>query len=98
MGLIPIHVYLRDDVPWVPYADLFGEIGFVSDSSQSGLNSLVGELLGLTVEEQRAREERITSLIESHFSPAGAMHQIGLLMKGEANDLRCQALPSIPNH
>ena len=39
------------------------------------------------------KEKRIESLISSHFSVAGVLQQISLFMKGDANDLRCQALP-----
>jgi hypothetical protein len=28
MGLVPIYVY--DDTPWVPYADLFQDLGYVT--------------------------------------------------------------------
>eukprot|EP00571_Detonula_confervacea_P007277 CAMPEP_0172331620 /NCGR_PEP_ID=MMETSP1058-20130122/62017_1 /TAXON_ID=83371 /ORGANISM="Detonula confervacea, Strain CCMP 353" /LENGTH=726 /DNA_ID=CAMNT_0013048889 /DNA_START=121 /DNA_END=2301 /DNA_ORIENTATION=- len=89
MGLIPIHVF--SDVPWVPYAGLFEEIGYVSHSSQ--IESLVNELQGVTKEQLEKREQRIVSLLQSHFSIKGVMQQIEHFMKGDKNDLRCQALP-----
>ncbi len=91
VGLVPVHVY--SDVPWVPYADLFKEIGFVSDSTNTGLGNLVSELKGISLQQFEEKERRIESLISSHFSVAGVLQQISLFMRGEANDLRCQALP-----
>ena len=91
MGLVPVHKY--SDVPWVPYADLFKEIGFVSGATEVGLDNLVSELKSISVQQLEEKERRIESLLGSHFSTSGVLQQIGLFLKGEATDLHCQALP-----
>jgi hypothetical protein len=90
MGLVPIHIYA--DTPWVPYAELFDEIGFVTDVD--GVDKLIGKLNNMTADEIQERERRIVSLRTSHFSSEGAIAQIGRFLKGEGSDLRCQKLPS----
>lgn len=89
MGLIPVYIY--SDVAWVPYADLFSQIGFTSDIKSIG--QLTDKLLQIPVGQLEKMEERIATLIKSHFCPEGILHQIGLFMIGRDNDLRCQALP-----
>jgi hypothetical protein len=93
MGLIPIHVYIDTDIPWVPYANLFDSVGFVSDSSDAGLDHLVSELGKLTTAEIAERERRIETLRDTHFSIPGVMNQIQRFMVDQENDLQCQALP-----
>ena len=90
MDLIPVYIY--SDVAWVPYADLFSQIGFMSDMNSIG--QLIDELLEFPVSRLEKMEERIATLIKSHFCPEGILHQIGLFMTGKENDLRCQALPA----
>jgi hypothetical protein len=92
MGLVPVYVHLEGDVPWVPYVELFQEIGYITDASS--LPALItNQLLNMTWDEVHDREQRIEALRTSHFLPPGAMEQIGYFLKGEMNDLRCQALP-----
>lgn len=88
-GLIPVHIY--SDMPWVPYAELFDELGFVH--SASNITSLVETLESISVDEIERRQKRIELLIDSHFSPAGVMQQIQSYMLHKSTDLRCQALP-----
>lgn len=93
MGLIPIHLYT--DIPWVPYADLFGDkngIGYTTTVEE--LEALVDRLQNHTAEEIHSHEERIVSLHYSHFTPAGVMQQIQRFLLGSPNDLRCLKLPS----
>jgi hypothetical protein len=92
MGLVPVYVHFEGDVPWVPYIELFQEIGYVTDASS--LPALItDQLLNMTWDEIHDREQRIEALRTSHFLPPGAMEQIGYFLTGEKNDLRCQALP-----
>ncbi len=91
MGLVPVHVY--SDVPWVPYADLFKKIGFISNATVVGLDNLISELKSLSVQQLEEKERHIESLLGSHFSTSGVLQQIELYLKGGATDLRCQALP-----
>jgi hypothetical protein len=92
MGLVPVYVHFEGDVPWVPYIELFQEIGYITDASS--LPALItDQLLNMTWDEIHDREQRIEALRTSHFLPPGAMEQIGYFLTGEKNDLRCQALP-----
>ena len=90
MGLIPIHLY--SDIPWVPYADLFPQLGFINHFDH-GFDELITQLLSMTAEQIVEREKLIVKLRDSHFSPQGAMDQIQRFMLNEENDLRCQKLP-----
>ena len=90
MGLIPVYVY--SDVAWVPYADLFTQIGF--KTNMTSISQLIDELLETPVTKLEQMEEHVSILAKSHFSPEGILHQIGLFMTGKENDLRCQALPA----
>jgi hypothetical protein len=92
MGLVPIYVYLKSDLPWIPYADLFHEVGYITDSG-SYPEFVKNILQNVTMDEIRHREQRIVSLRTSHFSHQGTMEQIGLFLIGEKNDLRCRELP-----
>ena len=90
MGLIPVYIY--SDVAWVPYADVFKQIGFVMNMTSIG--ELIDELLETPVGQLERMEERVAVLAKSHFSPEGILQQIGLFMTGNENDLRCQTLPA----
>jgi hypothetical protein len=79
MGLVPIHVYL--DAPWVPYAGLSNQIGFVTAVNQ--IDQLVGRLKTVTADEIHERERRMVALRSSHFSFEGALTQIGRFLRGE---------------
>ena len=90
LGLIPIYVY--SDVAWVPYADLFEQIGFITN--MTSISQLIDELLETPISKLEQMEERVAILAKSHFSPEGILRQISLFMTGNENDLRCQALPA----
>jgi len=91
MGLIPIHIYA--DTPWVPYADLYPDIGFVNHYTE-GMNALIARLKNMTPEQIMQREQRIVELRDSHFSVQGVLDQIQRFILNEKNDLRCQKLPA----
>jgi len=90
LGLIPIYIY--SDVTWVPYADLFNQIGFTAN--MTSIRQLVDELLETPVSQLEEMEKRVAILAKSHFSPEGILHQTGLFMTGNRNDLRCQKIPA----
>lgn len=89
LGLIPIHVYM--DVPWVPYPDVYEQIGFSTDLK--GLPKLMKKINDMDLKELARMEEHIRTLRASHFSPKGMLNQISLFMKNGGSDLRCQKLP-----
>lgn len=93
-GLIPIHIYEDNAVPWIPYMTLYQEkeLGYVS--TIGGLPNLLGTLRSMTANDIAAQEARVASYRESHFAPAGIMHQIRSFMLDEGSDLECVALPS----
>lgn len=91
MGLIPVHIY--SDIPWVPYADLFPDIGFVNHYTK-GIDGLVKRLKNATTEQILQWEQRIAELRDSHFSVKGVLDQIQRFVLNEENDLRCQKLPA----
>jgi hypothetical protein len=89
MGLIPIHVY--DDMPWIPYADLFHEVGFTVNLDD--LAALVLRLHRMPIEGIEAMEARVAALRQSHFLTDGILTQIDNYLQGQPNDLRCQTCP-----
>jgi hypothetical protein len=91
MGLVPIYVYLGYDIPWIPYKDLFPDIGYVTTFEEAA--TLVKTLQHASWKELQRREERIVALRQSHFSLSGILQHVGRFIKGIDNDLRCQALP-----
>ena len=91
MGLIPIHLYA--DIPWIPYADLFPQLGFVNHYDR-GFTALLAQLQSLTAQQIVDRETRIVELRDSHFSLEGVMDQIRRFLLNQENDLRCQKLPA----
>jgi hypothetical protein len=68
------------------------ELGYAS--TVRGLPNLLNTLRNMTASDIEAQEARVASYRESHFVPAGIMHQISLFMMGEGSDLECVALPS----
>ena len=92
LGLIPIHVY--NDLPWLPYPDLYQKIGFSTDLE--GLPNLLKKINDMDLQELERMEERIRSLKATHFTYEGVLNQISLFMKDGGSDLRCQKLPETP--
>lgn len=89
-GLIPIYVY--SDVAWLPYRELFDQVGF-SVHYQDGLEDIETIVRDMSTEEIVRRERHILSMIDSHFSFDGVLKQIQLFLLNQPNDLRCQKLP-----
>jgi len=90
LGLIPVFIY--NDVPWVPYLNLFIEkFGFVVTVDE--LPFLVQKLQNMTVIDFLQREEEIASHRASHFSHAGVMDQITRFMLFGRGDLQCVRNP-----
>ena len=98
MGLVPIHLY--SDIPWIPYADLLlnPDDPVVFASSFADFPNLIDKLLHMSPTAIAKIEERILSLRESHFLPAGIMKQFGAFLKGDDHDLVCQKLPATPTN
>ena len=97
-GLVPIHLY--SDVPWVPYADLYNEVGF--STNLQGLPRLLERLKAQSPEMWARMETRAIELRESHYTMQGIMDQIQRFMqpgdRASRSDLRCQALPDTIRH
>jgi len=89
LGLIPVHVYW--DIPWLPYPDLYKNIGFSTDLE--GLPNLLKKINDMDLQELERMEERIRSFKATHFTYEGVLNQISLFMKNGGSDLRCQKLP-----
>lgn len=97
LGRLPLQVY--SDVPFVPYGDLYEQIGW-----STNLRRLPAMLEQLSAGEGsfapaalRERERRARAIRDSHYSIAGVLEQIGLFMtRPEASDLRCIKLPPTP--
>jgi hypothetical protein len=88
MGYIPIYVYLTNDVPWIPYRDLYlQEIGYMTDIDH--LPDLLYYLQhNVTMAELQYRETRIAALRETHFTMKGVMmHQIQPFLMGNTGTL-----------
>merc|ERR1712190_597320 len=95
MGHVPIHVYL--DIPWVPYADMFEQIGF--KTTVSDLPELLKRLSGMSVSSLERMEATVRAVTESHFTTDGLLEQISRFLTGGVgrSDLRCQRLPETIN-
>eukprot|EP00039_Didymoeca_costata_P004294 m.72460 g.72460 ORF g.72460 m.72460 type:complete len:693 (+) comp12331_c0_seq1:138-2216(+) len=91
-GMIPVHVYVDGDIPWVPYKDLYDLLGFATDVE--GIPSLMEKLNKFSTKKIQALRRKILYYRKSHFTYEGVMNQIGRFMQGKWNDLRCQQLPS----
>ena len=76
MGLVPIYVY--DDTPWVPYADLFPRLGYIT--TVRALPQLLANISSQGNADISARESRIAEVRNSHFMPEGIIRQISLFM------------------
>jgi hypothetical protein len=85
MGLVPVDVYYPNDVAWMPYADLFQEIGYVTDAA-SLPNLIQNELQHVIWDEIRRREQQMETLRTSHFSYEGVLDHIGHFLIGATSD------------
>ena len=92
MGLIPVQVYLDNDIPWIPYGAKLAGLVYATDLQ--GLPSLVDHLLQLSNEDLKRKEEVILSMRDSHFTFEAVMWHIqGFLLGDGTSDLVCQRLP-----
>lgn len=94
MGLIPIQVYLEEDIPWLPYAaTILENISFAT--TVENLPALLTQLEQLSDNEIMRMEREIEGLISDYFTFEGVMKQIEQFMVNpEQSALVCQALPA----
>lgn len=92
LGLIPIHVYLEGDRPWLPYGDLMKDISYTV--SNENLPDLITELSNMPDSEIERMEEKIKEVRHS-FTYEGVLEQISkFMLNPSSSELVCQALPS----
>jgi len=103
MGLIPIHVYIGKDIPWIPYATTV--IPNVSFSvSIEEFDTLVKQLEEISDAQIERMEQEIVGLRQDFFTYDGVIAQIELFLSNpRASALVCQPLPqhsgvNIPKH
>lgn len=93
MHRTPIYIY--SDIPWIPYAEKFKDIGYVSKVTE--LDQLVKQLLAKSDDEISKNEDRLREFSAKYFSVEGVMRQIGSFMNHalfpDKSDLICQPLP-----
>lgn len=98
MGLVPVYVY--DDEEWIPYIGSPNDVILrINASTKLSTNGGLTKLLDFDDDQISAREQKIKTLIATHFTYEGTMMQImGFLQAGEAgSDLRCRSLPKTTN-
>ena len=96
MGLIPIYIY--NDIPWLPYKDLYQqEIGYAVTLEELP-NLLIDLQQNTTMEQLKRHEDQILRIARSHFTPKGVLTQIQAFMLGGETDLQCQDLPRHPTN
>ena len=96
MGLIPIHVYIQEDIPWLPYANsVLKNISFTTTVEE--LPHLIQELDQMPNSRIEQMEQKIEGLIEEYFTFEGVMKQIEQFMINPTSSvLECQPLPKHP--
>ena len=96
MGLIPIHVYMKEDIPWLPYANsILKNISF--SITIEDLPALIQELEQMPHSTIEQMEQEIEGLIEEYFTFEAVMRQIELFMIDHTSSaLECQPLPENP--
>ncbi len=93
MGLIPIHVYIQGDKPWLPYENIMKNISYSVTNEQ--LPELVTLLTNMPDSEIANIEETIGKLRQDYFTFEGVLKQISKFMLDPmGSDLICQAIPS----
>jgi hypothetical protein len=94
MGLVPVYIYLKNDIPWIPYETVYRKhIGYVTDFA-SVLPFLENTIQQLTDDEIQTKEQMIVSLLQSHFTIDGILQQIQrFMLTPTKSDLQCQPLP-----
>jgi hypothetical protein len=93
MGLIPIHVYSDDDIPWMPYSTtVLRNLSF--STNLENLPTLINELGQLSDARIEQMEQEIERHIDGYFSFEGIMRQIEHFMVSPwQSALTCQPLP-----
>ena len=96
MGLIPIHVYNIEDIPWLPYANsVLKNVSFTT--TVENLPALIQELDQLPDTRIDQMEQEVEGLIEEYFTFEGVMKQIEhFMVDPESSALECQPLPKHP--
>lgn len=90
-GLVPVYVY--DDVPWVPYKDMFEQLGYVLNIDE--VEPFLKNLSSVSIADLEAKEAMSLKVKDSHFSFPGVMRQIeGFMAQNRGtHDLKCQRVP-----
>jgi hypothetical protein len=93
MGLIPIQVYLDNDIPWIPYPTLLKNLTFTTPLRD--LPMLLETLEQMPESTIEAMEEEIAALRPYYFTYEGVLNQIQFFMVGTDGSaaLQCQPLP-----
>lgn len=92
MGLIPIYVYLEDDIEWLPYGNAMKDISYSVTIEK--LSDLITQLSTMPDSEIEKMEERIR--LKRHlFTYEGVLEQISkFMLNPTGSDIVCNALPS----
>mmetsp|Transcript_29461 Transcript_29461/g.75987 ORF Transcript_29461/g.75987 Transcript_29461/m.75987 type:complete len:274 (-) Transcript_29461:173-994(-) len=91
IGLLPVIVY--DDVPFIPYPELYYDIGWTARINE--LPQLVDTLQSMSENDFAARRDKLLQLRTSHFDKDGVLQQIRLFLKHQG-DLKCEKVPAHP--
>jgi len=92
MGLIPIFVYVEDDVEWLPYGNAMKDISYSVTIEK--LPDLIDQLSTMPDSEIEKMEERI-KLKRHIFTYEGVLEQISkFMLNPTSSHIVCNALPS----
>jgi hypothetical protein len=93
MGLIPIQVYLDNDIPWIPYPTLLENLTFTTPLKDLPL--LLERLEQIPESTIETMEREIAIMRPDYFTYAGVLNQIQLFMvdRDGSAALQCQQLP-----
>ena len=74
MGVVPLHVFLDGDQPWLPYPDVFKHVGFASNLS--GLPSVLAHVSALS--DQSVARRRALAILSARtlYTMDGTIQQI----------------------
>jgi hypothetical protein len=93
MGLIPIQVYMDNDIPWIPYPTLLDNLTFTT--TLKDLPLLLKTLEQMPESSIETMEEEIAALRPQYFTYMGVLNQIQLFMldRDGSAALQCEPLP-----
>ena len=79
MGVVPLHVFLDGDQPWLPYPDVFKHVGFASNLS--GLPSVLAHVSALS--DQSVARRRALAILSARtlYTMDGTIQQIARFMR-----------------